>query len=293
MPDPNTLILDGIDLFDDLGLVIDSLNASRDGRGPKLAEGQSPFSFRRFNIGRQATSSLPITFEGVISTPESLSPAAAHTEALTRLDRLKWRLRQQKSHSVEWADDPSRFWDIEFEDLRVRGFARDFRDRALRVDLKAKAFDPRAKSTTETTLDGAPSPPDPAPITLSIIPLGTAPIDAVVTIEGNTASPLLTGWELEYRDESDVVVKSLIWDGQDLDSADIVVIDLADATVELNGANAIDDLRSGSDLPILLDPNDGADDSFLDQIAAKVPDIRLSGTGDVDQFAIVYRARFW
>ncbi len=290
----NAILLDSIDLFDDLGLLIETRDLSRSVSRLRLSEGQSPFAFRRFNIGRQASGSLPVTFKGWIVTDEGLSRAAGLTQLNTRIDRLKWRIRQQRAHTITWEDIADRFWDVEFEELRIRGpGANEFIALASRVELITKAFDPRAKSTTETTLDGAPSPPDPVPIVLDIIPIGTAAIDAVVTIEGNTADPLLSGWTLEYRDESDVVLKSLTWEGQDLDSADIVVIDLADATVELNGVNAIDDLEAGSDLPILLDPDDGADDSFLDPIAAKVPDLRLSGSGDVDQFEVVYRARFW
>ncbi len=294
------MIVDGITLFDDVGFLVEERGRSLSVGGVRLAQGQSPFAFKRFITGRQATSALPITASGVVTVDNGLTVAAGLTQLQTRMDRLKWRLRQQTPHTVRWTDQepPLRFWDVEFTDLIVRGFAIDWLTPAKRVEIITLAADPRAKDDTETTLDGAPSPPTSVPIVLDIIPIGDAPQGGLVTIEGNTATPLLSGWSLEYRDEADVVLFSLTWDGQDLESTDIVTIDLESGVVELDPgtgtpANAIDDLAAGSDLPISVDANDGADDAFLDQIAAKVPDLRLTGTGDVDAFTYVYRARYW
>ncbi len=293
----NAILIDGIDMFADVGLIVETRDLSRSAPAVKLAIGQSPFAFRRRLIGRQATDILPVTLQGTIITDEGLSIPAAQTQLNDRIDRFKWRLRQQREHTVTWEDISDRFWTVEFTRIQVRGVGREFRGIAARIIMQTSAVDPRASSSTETTLGGTGSPFGSAPLTFDIIPIGDAPQGGIVRIVGNTATPLSSGWELEYRDEADAVLKELIWDGIALESTDTVRINLEDGVVELDTgagfANAVADLRVGSDLPIKVDADDGTDDAFLDQIAAKVPDLTLTGSGDVDEFTYVYRARFW
>ena len=44
------MIVDGITLFDDLGLLVEERGRSLSVGGVKLAQGQSPFAFRRFGV---------------------------------------------------------------------------------------------------------------------------------------------------------------------------------------------------------------------------------------------------
>lgn len=289
------ITVDGTNLFDELGLVLEDRERALSSPQERAALGQSPEAFRRFILGHTASGERTFSLRGAITADPSLTGAAAKTQLETRLDELKFRLRPRRTAILRFTDLTGRFWELEFLQVITRGFAKDwvaFGNAARRVDIRGVAPDPRALSETETVLSDTSALPN----VFDVIPIGSATQGGVLLIEGLDASPLLSGWVLEYRDELDVVLKSLTWEGQNLGTGDTVRIDLEDAIVELDtGAgfvNAVDDLKEGSDLPIIVDPNDGAADSFLDQIAAKVPDLRLSGTGSLTTFSYTYRARF-
>ena len=281
------MIVDGINIFDDLGLLVRDRGNSLQAAGVKLALGQSPFAHRRRLLGRQATDALKVTLRGSIITDNGLTPTAAKAQLQDRVDRLKWRLRQQDEHTLRWSDITDRFWDVEFQEIQVRGRDPDWIQLAKFIDIRTLAIDPRAQAEVETALDD----PGALPRLNEVLPIGTAPQDGLITIVGNAAAPLLTNWDLEYRNAANTVINSFRWTGGSIIDTDTLTINLDTGVVELNGVNAVDDITvTAGSFPFEVDPDDG---DFLSAVAADQPDLRLSGSGTVDTFEYRYRPRFW
>lgn len=277
------MIIDGTDLFD-IGLIVDDRGRSKSGARARLAIGQAPFAFRRVIIGRAALLAKSITLRASVVTDNDLTRAAGRAQLATRLDNLKWRLRPDVDHVLRWTDDeaPLREWLVQTDVVEQEDFDVGWVNPHQRIDIRLTAEDPRARARILTTR----SDPGATPRLVEFPSIGNAPMPAIITIVGNTVSPLTTP-SLNYRDSSDVILTTLTFTGTPLTGTDTLVINLETFGVTLNGGNAIDDIEGDF---FVIDPNDG---DFLSLLAADHPDITLTGTGTADTFDVAFRERFW
>jgi hypothetical protein len=198
------------------------------------------------------------------------------------MDKVAWYLRPGTSHTLQWSDDDTREWVVQFSEMTVRGIDPEWVSPAVEVEVAMMAEDPRARNDTETNINSAGA----LPRTLTPTAIGNAPMPVVITVTGSATN--ITDMTIAYRDSVDATVYSFSWDGDDLTATDTLVIDTGLATVERNGTNDIANVTDASGaLPFDMDPEDG------DFVAQTFPDIYITGTGTANTCKLTYRERYW
>lgn len=180
---------------------------------------------RRLRIGQEALAPRIISVIGAL-TADTLS------QLQSRMDELKWRLREGKLLQVEFTDQAGRVYEGYRERLVLPDIPPGWKNSTVRLDLAILCPDPRARDATETVKSGSGG-VLPAVLTTDI---GTARLGPRIVINGPAAGSGVNP-KLEYRDKNDVVKASFTWAGT-LNPGDQLVVDLEAFTVKKNGADA-------------------------------------------------------
>jgi len=269
------MIIDGVNVID-MGVVVGDRSPSRSAAVTRQIIEGAPGAWRRNRLGRQAPDALAISVQGAI---------VGSTLALLRsnIDEFKFAVRPDREMTIRWSDQvgdtPIREWIGYRQVLAINDIIPGWVTEGVRFSLDVLCPDPFAR---EASLQ---SDTDNGTLPNVIVPtVGTAPMPVIITLTGNTGSPL-TNPVLHYRDgdDNDVITLSI---NDALDSTETVVIDTEFFTAIKNGSTNIGDLISGSYFDV--NPGDG---DYLGSPDA--PSIQLTGTGAVDLFQVQWKRRYW
>jgi phage-related protein len=177
-----------------------------------------------------------ITVAGVIK-------GSSAANCRTILDEIQERLAGGSSQVI-FGDETDKYVDAWLERIETVGVGRSFVDRWLRLRILLHCPDPRRFATSASSVNGI--------TTATDIPIGTAKVYPLLTINGTATNPTIT-----YKDKDGTTVQTMAFGALSLGAADYLEIDCDALTIKLfdpSESNAIDEL-SGGDF-IVLDPAD-------------------------------------
>ncbi len=276
------MIIDG-DNVTDWGVIVEDRNPSRSAASIQHIIQGAPGAWRRNRLGMNAPDPLEIRVVGHVFG--ALPNGGTLAQLRANIDEFKYRVRPNTELAIRWSDqinDSPIRENLGFrQSLIIEDIAPGWMTEGVRFSLNIICPDPFAREATlQSDTDNSALPNVITPT------IGTAPMPVIITLTGNTASPLVDP-VLHYRDGSDTDIVTLSLNDT-LDSTETVVIDTEFFTAVKNGSTNVGGLISGSYFDV--DPGDG--DKYAG--SPTYPDIYLTATsGAVDLFKVEWKRRYW
>lgn len=273
------------------GVIVQDRGRSRSAVRTKKVLASSPQAWRSIVVGRDTPEPLMWTCAGVIQ-------GTSLSNLQSRMDEFKYRTRPNKEITLRWSDQSGREWAGYRESLEITDFDPGWVQTYVRFTLSVLCADPRGRDTSDTnaTDSGTPTSNPATTGLVNEITVGSAPHPSVISITGNTGSPLASGGSatVYYYDSANAatgysftISPSITWDGSAIYriNTETLVCEYSE-----DGGSSWD--NGGGDF--------SGDYFEFDPIhvtsgwPSSTVDARLTATGGTcDEFKVTYRKRYW